>query len=584
MKVLLVQLPVLSADLAYPAEHVPLGAASVAAYASVHVPEVTVELLPQDLCTWAGDAAIIEDILAREPDIVAFSCYLWNVERSCYIAEQLKLRGCKAITVAGGPEVSTDNTWITDKKVFDYFFVGEGEKSFAGFLSEVSKKSWPVKRIITSELLGPEELVSPYLTGFLKPAPSGSVLMESLRGCSYRCAYCFYHKSSGITRVLPLKRVVSELLWARNQGAGEVVFTDPSFLARPKVIEFLDVLKRYGRGLDLYVELNAEHCTEELVRGLKSSGVVQVEIGLQTVNDKALRAVGRTWNRKDFVAGVKRLRDAGITVTLDIIVGLPHDTLDDIIRSIDFATHNDLYDELNLYPLSILPGTELRNKAARFGILYMKEPPYYVIKTPWLDTEEISDAFSYAEEATGFDFFPVEIPYLGPATGEFISVIELEKEPTFPAPSRCSCVVSIIIRDPEWWKNVDSVKSFGQRLVESNPYVVLNWIVTGSLVPENNEVFASLRKLYIFRSHPLDREFFSARSAVNSCQIFITMNDPLLNNSNVWVWIPPPGNKASEFRITAENIDEKVAEEWGKALLRRLTGRINPDYRMGEAI
>lgn len=581
---MLVQLPVLSADLAYPAEHVPLGAASVGAYAFLHLPGLDLKLLPRDLCTWGGDEAIVNEILLEDPGVVAFSCYLWNVERSCYIAEQLRSRGCRALTVAGGPEVCPDNTWLLNKNIFDHLFIGEGEKAFAEFLSCLARGMRVADRVLASEPLRPEELVSPYLTGLLQPAPSGSILMESLRGCSYRCAYCFYHKSSGLTRALPIERVVSEILWARDRGVREVLFTDPSFLARPDASGFLDTITPYTGGLDLYVELNAEHCSGEIVKKLKDCGVVQVEVGLQTVNSKALKSVGRKWSRKNFVEGVKRLRDAGIVVTLDIIVGLPHDTLDDVIRSIDFAIEKELYDELNIYPLSLLPGTELRKKAAELGIRFMIEPPYYVLKTPWLDYDEIYQAFSYAEEVTGFDFFPVEVPYLGSLPGNFLSVIELEGDVTPATFHSCSCSLSIIIKNPGWWERIESVKSFATSLINKNPYILLNWIIPSKLVPEGPAMLPFLRKLYLWRQHPLDREFFSTRSSVNSCQVFITRHDPLSGDSNVWIWIPPEDTGDGEFRIIPENTDENVAEDWARSLLRKITGEDNPGYRIGEVM
>src|SRR4029079_8613618 len=94
-----------------------------------------IEILPTDEANDCGDLALIEAILAREPWLVGFTCYLWNIERTLFIFQLLKARQPKLQIVLGGPEITADNDWVLRHPAIDYAAIGEGEQTFAELLA-----------------------------------------------------------------------------------------------------------------------------------------------------------------------------------------------------------------------------------------------------------------------------------------------------------------------------------------------------------------------------------------------------------------------------------------------------------------
>ena len=100
-----------------------------------------IELLPPALCNTLGDQGLVEEILGRQPWMVGFSCYLWNIQRTLWIVQSLKQRQPWLKVLLGGPEITPDNAWPLDPDVIDYAVVGEGEPTFAALLDSLQAGS-----------------------------------------------------------------------------------------------------------------------------------------------------------------------------------------------------------------------------------------------------------------------------------------------------------------------------------------------------------------------------------------------------------------------------------------------------------
>src|SRR5262249_26961467 len=152
----------------------------------------------------------------RQPWLVGFTCYLWNIERTLWVARELKRRRPGLRIVLGGPEITADNAWVLDTPDYDFAVIGEGEQTFAQLLLALlgddiapipipglftpSAHSGP--RSLSSRHPAPRsplpdlnELGSPYLAGILDVADEEMLLLETSRGCRYRCRFCYYWKS-----------------------------------------------------------------------------------------------------------------------------------------------------------------------------------------------------------------------------------------------------------------------------------------------------------------------------------------------------------------------------------------------------
>ncbi len=583
MKVLLVQLPVQSCDFSYAYEHIPLAVGYLSALLRKRPLNADVQILDNRICAFGSDSLIVKSILEHDPDIVGFSCYLWNIERTMYIARQLRQCGCKAIFIAGGPEITEDNEWVISSDVFDIYIVGEGEEAFTRIICKLMERQSRPKGL--TERASPPDvnsIPSPYINGVLSASFAKTVLLESARGCCYRCSYCYYHRSSAFMRFFEIDRVLRNIEWSLRNGISEIIFIDPSFLARPDIKSFLRVLScaNSDRIIQFYAEANAEHCSRPIAELMARAGFVQVEVGLQSINKKALRLVKRTFMPDRFLEGIRALQEFGIKIALDLIVGLPGDSLDDVMRSVDFVVENELFDELNLYPLSILPGTEIRKYARTMGIGYMSKPPYYITETPYMKLEDIKEAFRYAEDLSGFDFFPPEVPVCLDESINMVTCLEMSDifGTGMEHPDNLASVLSIKLKGDFWWKHLNEVKNFVKKILRENLYMTLNWIIPVEYVPAGRYGLECLQNLYFSRNHPSDREFFSTRAVIGSIQVFVVLN------GNSWIWIPPDLSDG-EFRVILPPEDDMpVLEIRIREILSEWTDTPDPPYRITEVM
>ncbi|ROR03485.1 B12-binding domain-containing radical SAM protein [Desulfosoma caldarium] len=560
MNVVLLQLPVQSHDYSYPIENMALGAAYLKAYAESVLPDVRIVLGPKNLVNYGGDAALEAWIVAQQPDLVGFSCYVWNVERSLAIARRLRARFPHALIVVGGPEVTAENEFLKAAGGFDVGIVGEGEETFATLLAALSNGHSTIKNL--PGLLLPssggwhstkprppihhlDAIPSPYLSGALCPSDARTMLLETVRGCPNRCTYCYYHKRFPRVRSFSLNRLRQELIWAAHHGVTEIYFVDPCFTRRKDLAALLEAIEEARRLHDFtfQCECTAEDITPALAHALARAGLSQVEVGLQTINPKALARIGRHFDRNRFVAGIRALRNAGIRVMVDIMVALPEDSLTDFQRSLDFVVDHDLYDELSVYTLSLLPGTELRHHAASLGLHYCLDPPYHVIRTPHMSPDDIRRAYEYAEAASGVDFFPPDRPPILDSPnvhhqGSFLAAFPVEKtldlfgdqhatdqNPTLGGYTSVGQALAVYVSQ-------DTVESLQDPAVvqvllsifKENPWTLLSFVLT----PRDRHfpwtaVFDVAQKVLALRAHVMDREVFSTLDPVKSVQIFALM-------------------------------------------------------------
>jgi hypothetical protein len=280
-----------------------------------------------------------------------------------------------------------------------------------------------------------------------------------------------------------------------------------------------------GETLGFSCEFNAEDLTPELVRALVHAGLCHVEIGLQSINAVALRNVGRRFNEERFMSGVRLLRDAGVRVMTDVMVGLPGDRLADVRRAVDFVLGNDLCDELSVYPLSVLPGTVLRAQARRFGIEHLPEPPYLITESPTMDRDDICEAFAHAEKASGTDLFPVELPRMRPRQGQgrpgFISRIVLGSagEIRTVDPHSLGQALCVEVRHAAWMQDKDLASRL-RDLLDANPYSLLSWVVPEGMF-RPGDTARWIRSVSRRARHPMDREYMSSFTPERSCQLFV---------------------------------------------------------------
>jgi hypothetical protein len=402
--VLLLQLPIPQLNYGRQTGNIPLGAACLK-LAATTVPGVSIEILPESTVSYLADAPLLRLILSRRPDVIGFTVYCWNVRRSLYLAEKIKEHYQPRI-VFGGPEVTPDNRLIRSDNV-DFRVYGEGEAVLRRLLQDTDL--WKIGS--ASDSAGPifESDPSPYPGGLLEPDIENMMLLETQRGCPYQCGYCYYNKSRERITVKDETLVLDGVQWALEQDLAELFLLDPSLNIRPGLKNLLKKIAGMNRSksLALLSEIRAEAVDAEAADLFAAAGFNWFEIGLQTTSAKALKIMNRPTDLQKFLAGTGNLKQRGITPAIDLIAGLPGDNLSGFKRSVDFIIENELQEDIQVFPLSVLPGTDFREKSRQLGLRYEPEPPYPVIETPTFSREDMLLAFDYAEVMFDVCLYPL---------------------------------------------------------------------------------------------------------------------------------------------------------------------------------
>ena len=382
------------------------------------------EVLPPRVCNTFSDVALVREILSQQPWLVGFSCSLWNIDRTLWIAARLKEIRPDLRIVIGGPEITFDNAWVLQSGGVDYAVIGEGEQTFGELLTHLLsgeddltkpiaglwRRAAPMLPAFRKPLPNLNEISSPYLEGILDAADERMMMLETIRGCVFKCKFCYYPKSYDGLYFLSEEKIVANLAHARQRGATEVVLLDPTLNQRKDFDDFLRILARENpdHQFTYFGELRSEGIREVTARLLRQANFTEVEIGLQSVDPEAQALMDRRNNMKAFERGVQSLLDAGLKVKVDLIIGLPGDTLASVRRGFDYLASSNLFSTVQVFNLAILPGTAFRQEASSLGLQFQPKPPYYVYETPTLDTQDLYDLMAEAQEIfqSEWDAFP----------------------------------------------------------------------------------------------------------------------------------------------------------------------------------
>jgi radical SAM superfamily enzyme YgiQ (UPF0313 family) len=420
-KLTLAQLPIPQATALAPTGNVALAAGCLAVAARGLWNRLEVQVLQPSETDLLGDTLLAERIAREEPDLVGLSIYLWNTERSLHLAREVKRCSPRTRVLVGGPEVTPDNPFLPDQAGFDYAVTGEAEEAFVTLLEALLERRDP-GGLPGVSVRGPrgmsgfgaptradfplERYPSPYLSGVLPVEPERSTYVETARGCRSRCSFCFYPRSSPFVRALPVARALDLCQRLREGGAREVVFLDPTFNHRPDLEALLEGLAAMNRdrSLRFFAEVRAEGLTVAVADRLAAAGFSKLELGLQSVNRGALARSRRGGSPERVASAARLLQERGIRVAVDLIAGLPGDTAADVGRGVEFLCEQGLDGEAQVFPLAVLPGTEMRADARKLGLIFDPAPPYYLRHSPWMEAMDLAEALRDAEKRLGRRF------------------------------------------------------------------------------------------------------------------------------------------------------------------------------------
>ncbi|MCU0287479.1 MAG: radical SAM protein [Acidobacteria bacterium] len=314
-----------------------------------------------------------------------------------------------------------------------------------------------------------------------------------MRGCPYPCKYCFYSKSFAQLRFFPVENMVKLFNLARDYQVPEIYLMDPSINVMPDLEKRLELIRDSNTThIPIHSEIRLEAITPAIAQLMKAAGFHSVEAGLQSVNENSLTAIGRTWNREKFIKGARLLQEQKIDIKTGIILGLPHDTTADFQRTLDFVTSLNLEESMEIYPLSLIPGTKLRDEAENLGITYMSYPPYWTLSTPHMSEKDIKAAVENVNDTLDIEFFPPVIPRFANFHPDYIHFLDLRDKSAvshladlYRHPERIGHSLSILINKAT---KKEKIVELGQWLGHASPFTLVQLIIERKTLPPFKDI------------------------------------------------------------------------------------------------
>ncbi|MHC1721375.1 MAG: B12-binding domain-containing radical SAM protein [Clostridiaceae bacterium] len=356
---------------------------------------------------------VLEALILKKPDIVAFSCYIWNIGFVKYLSSHIKLINPKCLVIFGGPEVSYDSAIFLKDTAGDFIIEGEGEDTYREFIinynalvnagqDNLIKKMADlcIRGLHTKyggniyyggkrKLMEMAKIVFPY--NEMDSLKNKIVYYEASRGCPFECKYCLSSTVHEV-RFHDVERVKNELSFFIDNNVKLIKFVDRTFNCNKSfAMSIWEFLISQNTDARFHFEISADILDADALELLRKApvGLFQFEVGVQTTNSEVLKNISRYVNFDDIkekVCEMERIKN--IKQHLDLIAGLPGEDFESFKRSF-----NDVFsirpEEIQLGFLKLLKGSKMLEEAELWGIVYSPEPPYEILKTKDISYEEL---------------------------------------------------------------------------------------------------------------------------------------------------------------------------------------------------
>lgn len=361
---------------------------------------------------------ILMDLYKKKPDVLCFSCYLWNIEYIEQLVRELNKVLPQTDIWLGGPEVSWNAEEVL-KRLPQVRGVmrGEGEETFLDVVQSYAGKEKRLEDIpgITfcrtcGEESGEKKEKSDIVICAERPTMANLnaipfvyeedidafkhkiIYYESSRGCPFSCSYCL----SSIDKCLrfrDLELVKRELQFFIDHRVPQVKFVDRTFNCKHEhAMAIWRYLVEHDEGVtNFHFEVSADLLNEEELELIASMrpGLIQLEIGIQSTNEQTIREIRRTMKFQKIKEIVKYIQKSGnVHQHLDLIAGLPFEDYESFRNSF-----NEVYalkpEQLQLGFLKVLKGSYMETRTKEYDLVYQERPPFEVLSTKWLPYEDI---------------------------------------------------------------------------------------------------------------------------------------------------------------------------------------------------
>lgn len=360
------------------------------------------EVLIREFTTHEPKENVLARILRCQPDVVAFSVYIWNRRETLELVDALATVRPEIKVVLGGPEISFEEKDFFDCCPVDALICGEGETPMRSLLSAWNAGQGPKagNGLRLAEFSYQEntpclidnldDIPSPFAAG-LVDLSRGFVYYETSRGCPYRCSFCMSALDDKV-RSFSMSRIKADLKLLMDSQVKQIKLVDRTFnYNAERTCEIFCFILENNISSHFHFEIGAHLLDEETLVLLETvpDEMFQFEIGVQSVVPETLEQISRTVSIEKLAENVRRLLlSTNIHLHLDLIAGLPGENYSQFLQSLDWVADLNPHD-LQIELVKLLPGAPLRQQADDLSLFYDPNPPYTVLETPELSYAEL---------------------------------------------------------------------------------------------------------------------------------------------------------------------------------------------------
>lgn len=347
---------------------------------------------------------ILADLFARKPDVLAFSCYIWNIAMVEILIEDIHKLLPETDIWLGGPEVSYRAEELLNKHTcLKGIMAGEGERTLLQLMEHycgdraladvqnlVYREQDELRQNPWGEMLPLSEVPFPYED--LSDFENRIIYYESSRGCPFSCSYCLSSVEKKL-RFRDFSIVKEELQFFLDRKTAQVKFVDRTFnVWHEHAMGIWQYIYEHDNGItNFHFEVAADLLKDDELALMQQMrpGLIQLEIGVQSTNERTIEEIHRTMHLDRVKEVVRQIhKNRNIHVHLDLIAGLPYENFESFCHSF-----NEVYemepDQLQLGFLKVLSGTDMEKSAEKYGLVFRDTPPYEVLYTKWISYGEL---------------------------------------------------------------------------------------------------------------------------------------------------------------------------------------------------
>ena len=357
-------------------------------YANLHELQSDAQILEFSI----NDAiqTVAEKLLTNSPDVIGIGVYIWNVSEVVELIHILKKISPEITIILGGPEVSY-TPFRVNLEMADYIIQGEGEVSFYELCKELKQGRKPQDKIINMSTPNLKELALPYEFYTDDDIKNRYIYVEISRGCPFECEFCLSSMDEKV-RAFNLDAVLEEFQKLWDRGARNFKFVDRTFNLNIRAANrILDFFLEKDEPYFAHFEVIPDHFPASLKEKIKlfPPGALQLEIGIQTLNLEVANNISRQLKLDKIQENISFLEnDTHAHIHLDLIVGLPGETLESFGKNLDALVKLSSC-EIQIGILKKLSGTKIDRHDIQYAMVYSDIPPYDILKNSTLSFNDI---------------------------------------------------------------------------------------------------------------------------------------------------------------------------------------------------